>query len=222
MKYFLLAACASTLATGAGATTTLFDLGVAHDNLGFSHTYTVGGLSLVATGYDNLGNKTALYGKHSGGNEVGLGLVNDPTGDFEIAYNHGFVQLDVSQLVGKVDLHKFKFATNSTTNGEEWGVYASNTAGSYSGGALITGVTQSTQVLTDLVGHRYYDFVEINHTAHQGDNFLLTSFSVTAVPEPSAWAMMLTGMFGIGAVARMRSLSRVARVVARRTSSSIG
>ena len=217
MKKMLFALSAMAFATGAGATTVVYNFGSPGGNIGVSHTYTVSGLSIVATGYDQLGHKTALYGKHSGGDEVGLGLFNDR--DFEIAYLQGFVQLDINQLVGKVDLHHFKFATNSTTNGEKWGVYASNTAGSYTGATLITGTTESTQLLTDLVGHRYYDFVEINHTAHQGDNFLLKSFSVTAVPEPGAWAMMLTGMFGIGAVVRMRAGSRVARVVARKTSS---
>ena len=213
MKAILIGLSALMVAAGANAAVIDFDLGSAHDNLGPTHTYTVGGLSLKATGYDNVGATTDLFGKHNGGNEDGLGLANDPTGDKEIHFGSGFVQLDISQLIGKADTHVFKFETNSTTNGEEWAVFGSDTAGSYSGSPLLTGTGQTPQTLTDLVGHTYYDFVEINHTKGQGDNFLIESFSVTPVPEPATWAMLLAGVFGIGAVAR--SARRPARLAAR-------
>lgn len=210
MKTILIGLTALAMATAVDATTVVYTFGSPGGNLGATHTYTVGGLSLVATGYDNLGHTTALYGKNAGGDEIGLGMANDPTGNFEIHYKKGFVQLDVSLLAGKANLHTFTFSTNSTTNGEQWGVFASNTAGSYSGGPLLTGSTESTQTLNDVLGHRYYDFVEINHTAGQGDNFLITSFGVSTVPEPAGWAMMLIGLFAIGAAARARP--RPARV----------
>jgi hypothetical protein len=33
---------------------------------------------------------------------------------------------------------------------------------------------------------------------------LITGFSVTSVPEPSTWALMLFGFFAVGTVARQR------------------
>ena len=83
-------------------------------NLGVSHTYTVSGLSIIAKGFDQNNNPTALWGKNGGGNEDGLGLANDDTGDHEIEYLKGFVQLDVSGLFNKVVAGSTKFATNST------------------------------------------------------------------------------------------------------------
>jgi hypothetical protein len=46
-----------------------------------------------------------------------------------------------------------------------------------------------------------------------GTNGLVTSFSVTPVPEPSTWALMLVGFFAIGTVARQRKATSVRQIV---------
>jgi hypothetical protein len=132
MKTFLLS-CAAALAiasvgASARAATVLFDFSLAphQGDVGTTETYTVGGLSLFASGFNWTGGTTDLYGKHSGGDENGLGLTNDPSGDHEIYYHRGYVQIDVSNLFGKVLANSVVFGTNSTTGGEQWTVYGSN------------------------------------------------------------------------------------------------
>src|ERR1700742_5235493 len=123
MKRVLFAATAAVMAmaatTSAKATAMLFDFSLAphQDNIGPTETYTLFGLSIVASGFDQSNVATNLFGKHGGGDENGLGLMNDPSGDDEIYYQKGFVQLDVSGLFGKVNTTSLLFGTNSTTQG---------------------------------------------------------------------------------------------------------
>jgi hypothetical protein len=199
----VMAAAAMAVATGASAATLVYDFSSATGNLGTTETYTQGGLSIVAAGYSSFNHTTDLYGKHNGGDENGLGMANDPTGDHEIHFLSGFVQLDLNALLGKVLAGSTFFTTNSSTGGEQWAVYGSNTAGSYGGGALLTGTSEGSHALPSVGSYRYYDFVEVNHTHGTDDNFLIgTLTTTTAVPEPTSWAMMIVGFFGLGATLR--------------------
>ncbi len=209
------ALCVIGTGASANAAALVFDFGSHTGNLGTSETYTVSGLSIIAKGYTPGGNATDLYGKNAGGDEIGLGLANDPSGDHEIAYGKGFVQLDVSQLLGNVLAASTFFATNSTTGTEKWAVFGSNVAGSYSGPALLTGTAETAQLLPSFGSYKYYDFVELTQSnwgnQEEGDNqngvqnFLIHDITtVTAVPEPTTWAMMILGFFGLGAMLRSR------------------
>lgn len=187
-------------ATSASAATTI-SFGTPSGNLGNSHTYVSGGMTVVASGFDVSNAATALFGKNAGGDEIGLGLVNDPSGDHEIYYGKGFVQIDVSALLGKVS--NISFFTNSTTGGEQWSVFGSNTAGSYSGLALMTGTNESSANLKGLGTYKYYDFASTSTSG--GKNFLLGGMTMTAaVPEPATWAMMLLGFGAMGVSLRRR------------------
>lgn len=192
--------------TAAQAKTVVFDFSLAphQNNLGTTEVYTVAGLTITASGFNQLGAATDLWGKHGSGDEKGLGLANDPTGDHEIHYQSGFVQLDLSALRGLV--HAVTFGTNSTTGGEAWTVYATNTAGSYAGGLVVaTGSTEVlNQALTGFETYKYFDFVETGTGG--GKNFLITRLTATA-PEPSSWALMLLGFGGIGGMVRKHRLT---------------
>ena len=75
-------------------------------NLGNSHSYTVSGLTVVATGYASNGVQTALFGKNAGGDENGLGLYgytdNEITGP-----GTDFIQLDVNSILASVSSATF-------------------------------------------------------------------------------------------------------------------
>ena len=199
MNKLFVAMAALAMSTAANATTTL-SFGGPNVNWGNTHTFTSGGLSVTASGFTAANAPTALYGKNGGGDEVGLGLNNDPSGDHEIYYGYGYVQIDVSALFGLVS--GITFSTNSTTDGEQWSIFGSNTPGSYSGLALLTGTNESTATLPNFGTYKYYDFVSTSQSG--GKNFLIKGFTLTAVPEPSTWAMMLLGFGLIGGAFRYR------------------
>ena len=212
MRTALIALAATALATSAGAATVNFNFDTPTGNLGATHTYTVDGLSVIATAEDTpIGESPDLWGKNAGCPECGLGLADDPSGDHEIAYNQGFVQLDVSGLIGHVVSMSAAFTTGSTTDGEEWAVYGSNTAGSL-GTQLATGTSQGGASLTTLPDwgtYKYYNFDEI--TPVKDDNILLSTLTATtSVPEPATWAMMLMGVFGQGGLLRTARGKRLA------------
>lgn len=216
-RKLLIASAALAMAGAAKAGPVTFVFGPPAGNLTNTHTYTDGGsgLSIVAKGFDGVGGTADLYGKNDGGDEIGLGLANDPTGDHEIHNGSGFVQLDVTDLLGKVDPLATFFSTGSTSDGEEWAVYGSNTSGSHGLVALLTGTNEASHLLPSLGTYDYYDFVEANHTDGTGDNFLihgLTSREIEhgGVPEPATWAMMLMGFGGLGAALRRRRNGRAA------------
>ena len=201
-----LAGALAISATAANATT-VFDFGVGPNgvstsswggNQGVSHTYMASGLSVTATAYGS-GSGNQLYGKHSGGDENGLGMTNDPSGEHEIYYGKGFIQLDVSSLLGDA----LSLAFGSTTDGEEWAVYGSNTADTI-GSEIGHGTTEGSLNLTG--GYKYYDVKSIQPANQYGNggNVLIKSLSVSAVPEPADWALMIGGVFAIGATLRQQ------------------
>ncbi len=206
IRCFLLACTAVAGSALPASATTTINFGTPSGNLGNSKSYSAGGLTVVASGFDAANSATALYGKNAGGNEVGLGLVNDPTGDNEIHFGNGYVQIDVSALLGKVS--SISFFTNSTSQGEQWSIFGSNLLGSYSGSALLSGTNESSANLPGLGDWKYYDFVSTSQSG--GKNFLLGGLTLTAsVPEPATWASMLLGFGLMGFGLRRRRPNRV-------------
>jgi hypothetical protein len=49
-----------------------------------------------------------------------------------------------------------------------------------------------------LIGHRDIDIDQGEFTSHSGTVTFGLTGSITAVPEPATWAMMLLGLLGIG------------------------
>ena len=192
-------------------------------DLGASSTFNVGGVNgynITATGFLNptasTWSTTHLYAKNAGTNETGLGLVDDGSGNHEIQGSN-FIQINVGAALAK-GLTEFTFTMGSTTQDEAWKVYGAAASGT-SGVTLTPLFTdQTTQGVAYTVhGYQYYDFfydptTDIAHGVQPGENknVLLASFKgdnafvTTGVPEPSTWAMMILGFFGVGFMAYRR------------------
>lgn len=214
---------AAVSATAARAAVAVFDFGVGPDGVVTStwsgdetatHTFTADGQSLIATAFGpgtGPGGSTLddLFGKNLGGDETGLGMTNDPSGEDEIYFGKGFIQLDVHLLSGALQL-----AFDSTTDGEQWVVYGDNTPGlGGSGvlqgtGAFIGANTSESATLNLTGGYKYYDiFSGVAAGGANGGNVLIKSLTVTSVPEPATWGLMIVGVLGVGAVLRQRRRS---------------
>ncbi len=187
------------IASQARATPIDFNFGIPSGDQGLTHTYTAGSpsLSITATAF---GTPAAdLWGKNAGGDEVGLGLTNDSTHDHEIQVGKGFIQLDVMALFGKVSSLSTKFQTNSTTGGDAYQVFGSNTAGTL-GTLVAAGGSEISQALPDFGTYRYYDF-----NASAG-NYLISSITAQQnVPEPASFVILGAGLLGIGMMARRQA-----------------
>ena len=188
---------------------------------------TRGLFSLTARGFTASDVATNLFSKTAGGDENGLGLTNDPSGDDEISLSHGFVQLNLDGLLSK--LHGFEFSMGSTTQGEGWSVFGSEDDHPFN----LTFLAQSIGVNDEGVhllpgGWDNYEFFyngglpnlppseggcagrlqrqrALVHVRRHQD--------VGGVPEPSTWAMFIAGFSLMGALAYFRGKrSRVPHV----------
>lgn len=210
----LLGAAALTMTSAANAVVTI-DFGSAPGNLGPDRDYTAGGLTVTASGYADNDVDGDLYGKNFGGDEQGLGLAADPSGQNEIYVagtgSGAFIQLDVSGILDSVSMAQFFMG--STTLGEGWLVYGSNTdaCGIGCGSLLLSGNDELVlRPLSDWGTYSFYDFYATGTSHNPGGNVLLGGLELTpSVPEPGTWGMMLLGFAGVGLVIR-RSRKKVA------------
>ena len=193
-KLLLTAALLASTAISAHATSVSWDFGQHPGLLGTTQTFTDSrGDPLLARGFNASDVGINLFSKNAGGDETGLGLSNDPTGENEIS-GKSFVQLNVDgALADHVD--NFTFSMNSSTQGEKWAVFGSDDAHPFTFTLLSSGSDED--VTHSLLNgfDNYSFFYNGPATGVGGANVLLGSFGGTlaAVPEPSTWAMLLGG-----------------------------
>jgi hypothetical protein len=181
---------------GAGPTST---------NSASSWNFKQGSDTITLSGWTNNSFTTGqnLFTKTSGGDENGLGFTN--TSDNEII---GSKVIEINFSAEKaVGYSSFSFQMGSSTNGEKWGLWASNTGtvGGFTEILFGTGEGDNTGIAV----YNYYYVGLDSHTLHpSSDNVLLASVDgvaptsrINPVPEPSTWAMLTLGFFGIGLVA---------------------
>src|SRR5215471_1340617 len=111
---------AAVLSAGATrAATITWNLNLPSGPLGTTQTYTAGGITITVAGFSGIPQlgtnvpNVMLFGKNNGGDEVGLGLSNDPSGQNEIA-GLNIIRIDFSNVIMAGAL-SFDFQMNSTT-----------------------------------------------------------------------------------------------------------
>jgi hypothetical protein len=168
-----------TLSTQAGAVTFNFQENGANLNLGTSSTFTEGGFSITASGFDTSGNPADLFSKVTSGDpsETGLGLVQDSGGNNEIDTAH-FIQLDLSNLRPTTST---VINLSSIQPGESGTVYATKTAGSLAGATFVQTLFADGSVdVTSFVNAGY----SIDVTA-SSVNVLISTVSAQQCPCPA-------------------------------------
>ena len=202
-----------SLSSSAVASTYTWNLapGPTSQLLGTSETLTstTGGLTLGFTGnvIDSNGKVTLsdLYAKVGGGDETGLGLAADPTGQNEI-FKNSFVQIDLTSLLAANKVNSLSLIIGSVQSGEGFAVWGSNTAGQ-EGSVLMTGGSSMNGVAFNVPSFGNYNYVSISATAN---NVLLDtvtaagSTTVTSTPEPSTMVLDLLAGLGLMATALVR------------------
>ena len=195
-RLLLSTALAFGLVAPAYAISINWDFGQHPGLLGSAQTFSAGGETLSARGFDAGDAAAALFSKTAGGDENGLGLADDPTGDNEIS-GRNFVQLNLDGPLADHVSH-FTFSMGSSTDGEKWAVFGSNDASPFTFTLLSSGSDEG--VIHSLLGgfDNYNFFYNGPAEGVGGANVLLSSFGGTAgaVPEPSTWLLGLTG-FGL-------------------------
>ena len=192
-------------------------------DLGNTKDFTFGTATIHAAGFDANSTTGHLYGKAGGGDEDGLGLLDDPnTGNFEIWFKstgtQDFVQLDLADLISK-GFTGFTFQMGSTTNLEGWSVSACPTGGIDCGTSAVTGtdelIDHSAPANLNATNH-FLDFSTTANSACTADittcsNTLLHSLSATpgaggqsTVPEPTSVVLLGTALLFAGKFLRAK------------------
>ena len=175
--------------------------------LGTTHDYpgTLGTI-ITATAFGTPG--TQLFGKGLGGDENGVGLTNDLSGENEITPG-SFIQLSLANINFAANSVNMSFLADSTTTGDTWQVFGSNTAGSLGATLLAScvgsdGPGNPCEQLTTINGAGNFKFLDV--TAEMG-NVLLSEVDTRAIPAPIVGAglpgLILAGG-GLLALARRR------------------
>ena len=162
-----------------------------------------------------------LYNKAGTGDEKGLGINIDPTGDHEI-YAKTLVRLDVTSLRGQ-GINNFQFTIGSTTNGEGMDVYGSSSANT--GLTKLFSDIRSEPGLYDLSGYNYYYFTYDGAQVQngQGDNVLLASITGQSTPFgggqneaplPAALPLFTSGLGVLGLLGWRRKRKNAAALAA--------
>jgi len=182
----------------AWATPVLYSFNTPSGALGNSQSYTNNGITVTATGYSSTNVQTALFGKNDGGDEVGLGLQNDPTGVNEIPTNE-FIQLNLTNFWA-ANPTNVQMSIGSVQSGESWNIFGSNTAGTL-GTLLQGGTTDFPNAFALVAGANGFNYISVQAGAF---NVLLSTLSGNVnVPEPATLLILGSGL-AIAAISRKR------------------
>ena len=190
---------------------------LSNSDIGASANFIQSGVTITAAGFSSstFGTTVDLYSKNGSGDENGLGLVNDTSGDHEIS-GTSLIRISLPS-----NLTNFSFTMGSSTTGEGWLVYGSNSATSaYT--LVASGSDENHHVLTGCSAglndgcYQYYYFAFNPSTLADGNtNVLLHEVDVVStVPLPAALPLFASGLIGLGLLGRRRKRNASATLAA--------
>ncbi len=168
-------------------------------DVGHSHTYTSGALSVTAYAFSTGGQSLHLFGKTGGGSETGVGIA-DSDHDNEITTSD-FIELDLSSIT-----NPFSLAIGSTQNVEGFQICFSNSLGTLGGDGCRTFDAPlgdpAIENFTKFTGDRYLTITADDNP--EAGNVLLDSLTTTATPEPNSLFLFGTGIIAAAGVIRRK------------------
>ena len=153
-------------------------------------------LPAVATGFtdSSFTTPTPLFGKADGGDEHGIGINSDPSGDHEIWGN------TIIQVTLPTGLSNIQAKLGSTTDGETYSVWGSSTSATSGYTQLIANGTVDDMFinLSSLCPTCNFFYFGIGSNDPSGNVVLEEITAVSSVPLPAALPLFATGLAGLG------------------------
>ena len=165
-------------------------------------------LSAVATGFtdSSFTTPTPLFGKADGGDEHGIGINSDPSGDHEIWGN------TIIQVTLPTGLSNIQAKLGSTTDGETYSVWGSSTSATSGYTQLIANGTVDDMFinLSSLCPTCNFFYFGIGSNDPSGNVVLEEITAVSAVPLPAALPLFATGLGALGLLGWRRKKRTIA------------
>jgi hypothetical protein len=205
-RFFLIALAALGLCSSAGAVTTWNFSSSPDHSLGVtSFAYTVGGVTITASGFYNNNTGRILYDKFTTSvtnDESGLGFTDDAFGNHEIDTS-GFIVLNLSNSFFNGKSLALTITSIQAGESYQWYHGSSTGAGATQGLSLVASTLTSSPLT--FMGGGSNSFIAIEATSH---NVLLNSLTATATPEPRFYGLLLASLLGLaGIVYRKRHVT---------------
>jgi hypothetical protein len=172
-------------------------------------------ITAFGAGPNTAGQTTQLYVKSAGGDESGLGLTNDPTGEHEVSPG-SYLRVDFSALKAQVGARDVTFQIGSVQAHEGFALFGSNTADwpPSNDAPLWTAINTTghssiytTTFSADLIAPYNYFFLTAitdDPVNYPNPNVLLNVITVHSVHEPGSMALLGVGLAGMSGMAWKR------------------
>jgi hypothetical protein len=217
LKVLIAAGVLALAAAGsANATVSFYSYGAGAPSLTLLTDFsgdTAGAAPASTAAYSWSGNGEILDPALSGGNgaEPAASPTTHDTGNYLSIVGGHSATLSLAKAVNEIEVYVGSLDDFNVIGFSDGEVYSGNDLAAFSGA---DNGNQSAANTNGVFDFKFATPVDIVTVASVGNSFEIASIATSAVPEPATWAMMLVGLFGLGAAMRAARRGRGASVSA--------